>query len=96
MLRIDTVILSVRPDESNVQNSKIVIGVHNEPEFIASDIENNAIAFDKTGVPISTFNVRRAFPVGLCCLRIPGFKRLLGDTVFFPKHPEGAPRDNSH
>ena len=86
MLRIDTVILRVRPDESNVQNSKIVIGVHYEPVFVASDIENNAITLDKAGVPISAFNVRRAFPVGLCRFPIPGFKRLLGHTMLFPKH----------
>ena len=55
LLRIDTVILSVRPDKSYVQNSIIVIGVHDEPVFVAADIENNAIAFDKAGVPISAF-----------------------------------------
>ena len=96
MLRIDTIILCVRPDESNVQNPKIVIDVHDKSVLVASDIENNAIALDKAGMPVSAFDVLRAIPVGQCRFPIPGFKRLLGRTMLFPKQLEGAPRDNSH
>ena len=65
MLRINTIVLRVRADESNVQNSIIVIGVHDEPIFVASNIEHNTIPFDKAGVPVSAFDVLRAIPCGL-------------------------------
>ena len=74
MLRIDTIILCVRPDESNVQNPKIVIDVHDKSVLVASDIENNAIALDKAGMPVSAFDVLRAIPVGQCRFPIPGSK----------------------
>ena len=65
MLRVDTIILRVRPDKSNVQNSIIVIGVHYESVFVASNIKNNAIPFDKAGMPVSALDVVWAVPRGL-------------------------------
>jgi hypothetical protein len=96
MLRIDTIILSVRPNESNVQNSIIVICMHYEPVLFACNIEHNTITFDKTGMLVSDSDVIRAVPVGLCRFPIPGLKRMLGWSMLLTKHLEGAPRDNSH
>ena len=96
MLRIDTIVLRVRPNESNVQNSIIVIGMDYEPVFVACNIENNAIPSDKARMPVFAFDVVRAVPFGLCCFPIPGLKRLLRRLMLFPKHFEGASRDNSH
>ena len=62
MLQINTIIFRVRADEPNVQNSKFVIDLHYEPEFVASNIENNAISLKKARMPVSTFDVFRSFP----------------------------------
>jgi hypothetical protein len=47
-------------DESNVQDSTFVIGLHYEPELVASNIENNAISFDKAGMLVPALDVLRA------------------------------------
>ena len=65
MLRINTIVFRVCPDESNVQNSKLVISLHDEPELVASYIENNAISFDEARMPVPAFDVLRTVPDGL-------------------------------
>ena len=65
MLKIDMIVFSVRPHESNVQDSKLVVCVDNKPVFVATYVENNAIALQETGVPIARFDVFGTFPAGL-------------------------------
>ena len=65
MLRINTVVFRVSPDESNVQDSKVVIYVHNKPVFVAAYVENNTISLQETGVPIADLDVLGAFPASL-------------------------------
>jgi hypothetical protein len=62
MLRIDTIVLSVCPDESNIQNSEFVIDLNDESKFVASDIENNAIFLKKTRMLVTTLDVLRSIP----------------------------------
>ncbi len=65
MLRIDTIILRVRTDESNVQNPKRIIGVYDKSVLVAPNVENNAISLHKAGMSVSAFDVLRAIPCGL-------------------------------
>ncbi len=65
MLRINTIVFRVCTDESNVQNSKIMIDMHYEPKFVATNIENNAISLDKSRMPVSVFDVVGTLPDGL-------------------------------
>ena len=65
MLRMDMIVFGVCPHESNVQDLKIVVCMHDKSVFIATYIENNAITLQETGVPVAGFNVRWIFPTGL-------------------------------
>jgi hypothetical protein len=90
------IVFGVRPHESNVQDSKIVVCVHNKSVFVATYVENDVITLQETGVPIAGLDVLGTFPPGLRCLPKPGFKRLLRHSVLFPKFSECSPRDYSH
>ena len=59
------IVFGVRPHESNVQDLKIVVCVHNKSVLVATYVENNSISFQETGVPIAGFNVLRTFPASL-------------------------------
>jgi len=65
MLRINLIIFGVGSDESNVHNPINVIDVDDQSEFIAADVENNSIPFQKARKPIPAFDVLRVFPACL-------------------------------
>lgn len=60
MLRICSIEFRVSPHESNVQDSKFVFSLHYKPELVTTDVENNAISFNKARVSVSAFDVLRA------------------------------------
>ena len=64
MLRIDTVVLSVCPDETYVHNSICIIEMDDKSVLVSSNVENDAISLKKAGMPVSAFDVVRANPRG--------------------------------
>lgn len=65
MLRIDTIILCVGSDESDVQCPVSVICMDDKSVLVTTDIEKHPVSLQKTRIAVSAFYLLRAVPVGL-------------------------------
>jgi hypothetical protein len=94
---IDFVVLGVRSNEFHEDTLKPVGGVNDEPEFIAADVENEAVVGNEINRGSELLlDTGRAFPPCLIDHRVPRPQRHLGLGVLFPEKPQRSQSDDLH
>ena len=98
-LCVDAVVLLMRAQEADVEHSVGSIYPHDQPVFVAADVEDDPSVFQDAGVAKLPFYILGCRPVGLDRFAIPRHRRPLGVPVFRPAGPErfeGRHGDDAH
>ena len=77
-------------DETDVDDTGVVVNFDDQPVLIAFDVEHNAVAWQDIGAVIANANILRVSPLRMLCFCVPGPERLLGVVVPVPELAEGA------
>jgi len=84
------------PDETDVDDTVLVLYGYDQPVLVPLDIENDPIVCDETGIAIDILDIGRRFPYGMLGVYIPCLQRVLRIRMAVPKFFKGSPGDDPH
>src|SRR5208282_1117390 len=98
-LRVDPIVLSVRTDESYIDNAIGIVDPHHDSVLVTRDVEHRSTVLQDTCVADIALNVCRSCPVELTHLLIPRESRLASVRVLWVAIEEplkGSQSDDAH
>src|SRR4029077_4303566 len=99
MLRVNSVVLPMRADEANVDDSIRIVDPDYDAIFISRYIEHSTTVLENAGGPEIALDIRRTCPIRLPDLPIPSHKWLARVSISgtpIEERLERAQRDDPH